>query len=197
MKLKNTFLTILVLFLGTSVFSENLFNTGTIVRPFGTEKLPTGNIVAAFEDYNHVTYLIRFTYVDSSDSYHSKPLYIGGCNTEDGYVMGIQSTTGDANVIYHFSADNRTNWETTTPADLDALSGTAVGDTIGIEVGVDDIKFHTARWLVVEFASGSSTNADDNELTFVIKLKKNNPALIPNGEAYRVARIVGSSETNP
>ena len=181
------------------VSSADIFNNGKVINGNLTP-LPasTVNYVAYFEDYGHITYIWNFTYVDSSDNYHSRPLYIGNANISDGYVNAVQSATGDANIIYHFAADNRTTWLATTAADMDAVSNTAKQDTIGINNGTDDIAFHAGRWLVIEAASGSSTNQDDNVLTFVVKLKKETPSPVKsNGDWVRMARIAKVSNTNP
>ena len=181
----------------TMTFASDLFNVGTIYKY--VENVPaTGNVNVLYEDYSHVIYQWRFTFVDSSDAYHSKPLYVGNCNLTDGYVNAVQSAAGDANIIYHYSADNRTVWLTTTPNDLDALSNTAVQDTIGIEEAVNDIKFHFSRWLVVEAVGGGTTNADDNILTITIKLKKFlTNAVYNNGDYIRQGDITMRNSTNP
>lgn len=191
-------LIIFILMLASIAVAGDIFNNGRIVNGNSKTAPSSGDYLIYFEDYSHITYKWVFTYIDSSDDYHSRPLYIGNVNVSDGYVTAIQSTTGDANIIYHFSADDRNTWEVTTPADLDAVSGTSKPDTIGINSGADDILFHAGRWLVIEAASGSSTNADDNVLTFVLKLKKETPTTtLGNGDYVRLARVANASNTNP
>ncbi len=197
--MKSKFLALLMIlaFAVSTSFAADVYNVGTIYTN-NPEAIPsTGNIVAAFEDFNHVTYVYRFTFVDSSNAYHSKPIYIGGCNVDDAYRWAKQSAVGDANVILHFSADNRTNWETTTPAGLDAVSSTAKTDTVGVQGGVDDGNFHYARWMVIEAVGGSGTNADGDIMTIVVKMRKNDPGLLPNGKPYLVAKVARKSSTNP
>ncbi len=179
------------------VSPADVYNTGAIY-PYPNNIPTTGNVVAYWEDYSHITYMWRFTWVDSSNNAHSKPLYVGNCNVSDGYVNAIQSATGDANIIWHYSADNRTTWQITTAADLNAVSNTAKQDTIGIEEAVNDIKFHSSRWLVIEAASGSSANQDGNIITVILKFKKETPTAVKsNGEYYKLARVANKSKTNP
>lgn len=192
-------LIVFILMLASIAIAGDIYNNGRRVNGNTTAFPASGtDYVAYVEDYGHITYVWQFTYIDSSDNYHSRPLYIGNANVSDGYVTAIQSTTGDANIIYHYSADDRNTWETTTPADLDAVSNTSKPDTIGINSGVDDINFHAGRWLVIEAASGSSTNQDSNVLTFVLKLVKVTPtATLGNGDYVRLARVANGSNTNP
>lgn len=188
---------ILLLFVGMGSAGD-IFNNGTIYNGNNlSQSIPaTGDIVVYFEDYSHVTYLWRFTWVDSSDNAHSRPLYVGNCNVSDAHVYVKQSATGDANIFWHHSADHRNTWQVgTTPADLDACSNTAKTDTLGIEETADDIIFHSSRWLIVEAASGSSTNQDGN---IIIKLKKETPTSVKgNGEYVKMARVATRSNTNP
>lgn len=182
-----------------SFAGADLFNLGTVYRGNSTDVPSTGNVVAYWEDYSHVTYLFRYTWVDSSDNLHSKPLYIGNCNVSDGTISAIQSTTGDANIILHYSGDNRNTWQAITPLDLDQVSGTVKNDTLGYNEKSDDLAFHNARWLVIEAASGTNANQDGNILTVIVKLKKETPtALVPStGDYVRLGRITSRSTTNP
>ena len=192
---------LIVLGLATIGFgaSADLFNVGTVVNGNIYGEPASGDYIAYYEDYAHITYVFQFTFVDSSDNYHSKPIYIGNANSVDGYVHAIQSTTGDANIYFHYSNDDRTLWEAgNVDHTLDAVSGTAKNDTLGYTEGADDLEFHSARWMVIECASGSSTNADDNVMTVTIKLNKNVPCPVkPNGDFVRLAKVASSSNTNP
>jgi len=192
-------LIVLFIILTASIaLAEDIHNNGKVYNGDISGTPASGDFIAYFEDYAHITYVWEFTFVDSSDAYHTKPLYIGNANVSDGYMYAIQSATGDANVILHFSADDRNTWQTTTPADLDAVSSTAKTDTIGYNEAADDIVFHTARWLVVEAVGGGTSNADDNVFTFVLKLKKETPtATKGNGDWVRMARVATKSNTNP
>ena len=187
-----------LLVLVSMVGAGDVFNAATKFYAYPNNIPATGNIVAYWEDYSHITYMWRFTWVDSSNNPHSPPLYIGNCNVSDGYINAIQSATGDANIIHHFSADNRTTWLITTAHNMDAVSNTAKQDTIGIESAADDIGFHAARWYVIEAASGSSTNQDGNIITVVVKFKKATPTSVnSSGEYVKMARVARQSKTNP
>ena len=179
--------------------SADIFNVGKVVNGDISGEPASGDYIAYYEDYGHITYVFQFTFVDSSDNYHSKPIYIGNANASDGYVSAVQSTTGDANVYFHYSADDRTKWVTgNVDHTLDAVSSSAKNDTLGYTEGVDDLVFHSARWMVIECASGSSTNQDDNVMTVTIKLNKSTPTSTkPNGDFVRMARVALKSNTNP
>ena len=189
---------VLLLLLVSMGSTADVYNTG-VIYGYPNNIPATGNVVAYWEDYSHVTYFWRFTWVDSSNNAHSKPLYIGNCNVSDGYVYVKQSATGDANIFFHYAADNRNTYQVgTTPADLDACSNTAKVDTIGIEETVDEILFHAARWVVIEAASGSSSNQDGNIITVILKFKKETPTAVKsNGDYARLARVASGSKTNP
>ena len=188
----------LILFNGlTFAASADIYNNGRIVNGDRQGTPASGDFVAFFEDPTTVTYFWQFTFVDSSDNYHSRPLYIGDCNTSDGYISAIQSTTGDANIVLHYSNDDRTKWIAVTPADLDAVSSTMKGDTLGYNEGGNDLVFHSSRWLVVEAASGSSTNADDNVMYITVRLIKTTPTAMYNDQFVRFAKIATSSKTDP
>ena len=188
----------LILFSGLSYgASADIYNNGRIVNGDRQGTPSSGDFVAYFESPTHLTYFWQFTFVDSSDNYHSRPLYIGDCNREDGYFSAIQSTTGDANIILHYSNDDRTKWVAITPTDLDAVSSTMVADTLGQLDGANDLTFHSARWLVVECASGSSTNADDNVMYVTVRLRKSMPVVMYNDQFVHFAKIATSSQTNP
>lgn len=176
----------------------DIFNNGTVYIT-NPEALPSsGDVIGVFEDVNTLVYVWRFTYVDSSDNYHSKPLYIGDCNVEDAYISCVGSTAGDVNPIAHYSSDNRTNWTAVTLADLDATAGTAKGDTLGTNDQVNEVaSYHVARWLVLEAASGSSANDDGNVFTTIIKFRKTDPKVMANGDYIRMGRVATRSNTNP
>lgn len=148
-----------------------------------------------YEGFSFVHYTFQFTFADSSSAYHSKPLYIGDCNDVDGYVDAVQSATGDANVIYHFSKD-RSTWTTSTPAGFDATSSTAKFDTIGVEAGANVIAFHNSKWLVVEVVGGGTNNHDGNVFTMNLMFTKD-AKLSNNGQYIEMGGIANGSTTNP
>ncbi len=188
----------LILFSGLSfAASADIHNNGTIVNGDRQGTPASGDFVCTFESPTHVTYFWQFTFVDSSDNYHSRPLYIGDANADDGYFSAIQSATGDANIVLHYSNDDRTKWVAITPTDLDAVSTTMVADTLGRLDGANDLTFHQARWLVVECASGSSTNQDDNIMYVTVRLKKKQPTAMYNDQFVRFAKVATSSKTDP
>jgi len=189
----------LILFSGIGFgASADIYNNGTIVNGDIEGTPSSGDFVATFESPTHVTYFWQFTFVDSSDNYHSRPLYIGDCNKEDGYISFIQSTAGDANPILHYSNDDRTRWVAAiTPTDLDAVSTTMIADTLGQIDGGNDLVFHSARWLVVECASGSATNRDDNVMYVTVRLRKTTPTAMYNDQFVKFARVASTSKTNP
>ena len=187
----------LILFSGIGfAASADIFNNGTIVNGDRQGTPSSGDFVCYFETATHVTYFWQFTFVDSSDNYHSRPLYIGHANKEDGYISFIQSTTGDANPILHYSNDDRTKWVDVTPADLNAVSSTMIADTLGANGG-NDLAFHAARWLVVECASGGATNQDDNVMYVTVRLRKTTPTAMYNDQFVKFARVASTSKTNP
>jgi len=170
------------------------------IQSFGATDL-FNNDVTIDETFSTVVVKYTFTFADSSDKYHSKPIFIADCNDADAYVSAVQSATGDANVIYHFSqTDNIQSetgvWTTSTPADLDATSSTAKFDTLGIEEGANVIEFHSARWLVIEVLGGSTTNADGNVFTMYLVFTKDH-YFINNGQPVDVAGKATHSYTNP
>lgn len=190
-------LVILFLLIGMTSAADR-FNIGTVYNG-NSQKVPTtGNIVAYYEDFSHITYVWRATWIDSSVNLHSKPMYIGNCNVSDGYMYVKQSATGDANLFYHYAADNRNTYQVgTTDGDLDACSNTAKVDTIGKSENADEILFHAARWIVIEAAPGGTSNQDDNIITVVLKFKKETPTATYNGNFVRMARVSNFSTTNP
>jgi len=178
-----------------------LYNQGEIinlnVRPV-SEIANYANVTAFYETASQVTYYFKATFVDSSDQYHSKPMFIADCNDVDGYCRGIVSAASDCNIIYHFSYDDRNTWTTVTPATFDALSNTAVGDTIGINAAANDVAgFHNGMWLVVEFDAGSTALNDDEVVTWVCTLKKDGNYINSSGDYKSIARVANKSNTNP
>ena len=187
---------ILLVSLSVTGYSADLFNQGTIVN-LATESdgdLSTySNVSGYYETETSVTYLFKATWVDSSDHYHSKPFFIGDCNNADAYVRAIVSAASDVNPIYHFSYDNRNTWTVVTPATLDALSSTAVGDTLGMEAGTNDLTgFHTGVWMVVELADGSTALNDGEVCTWVATFTKDIA-----GSALPLNAVAMRSNTNP
>lgn len=189
---------IVVLFvLSVSAFagSDN-FNVGTIIDLRRSLLSSYSNACAYYETADQVTYVFKATWVDSSDHLHSKPFYIGDCNAVDGYTLTVTSAASDVNPVFHFSYDDCNTWVTTTPATLDAVSNTAVGDTIGIEAGTNDAKFHSANWLVIEYQDGSTALNDGEYCTMVLTFQKDG-TYVPGYPAPSVQRIRTRSVTNP
>lgn len=191
--MKKIFLFLIVLSFVSLSFAADVPNVGTIYNGNAQTVPTTGNIVAYWENDAMVVYKFRFTYVDSSLAYHSKPIFIGDCNVGYGYGSAIQSATGDANVILHYSSDDRnTWWSAVTPSGFDAVSSTAKSDTIGINAGVVLGIQKVSQWLVVEAVGGSSSNQDDNIFTIVLAFPKN-----VVGSKFTGARVATKSNTNP
>ena len=189
---------LIIIFSVGLLYGGDLFNQGTRIDL--TTKALSGydNASAYYETASTVTYIFKATWADSSDHYHSKPFFIGDCNDADAYVSAIVSAASDVNPIYHFSYDNCNTWVAITPADLDALSSTAVVDTMGHEAGVNEISgFHRGMWLVVELADGSTALEDDEICIWTASFKKDADNLLPNGDYKRIAFIRMVSETNP
>ena len=195
---------IIILFVISAPAADtNVYNVGAVYNLSYTA-LPTttGDVCAYYVKGNQVWYTFR-TYQmtdNGSDQIHSKPFYIGDCNIGDGYVRGITSAAADVDVIYHFSYDNCNTWVTITPGDLNALSSTAVGDTLGIQDAVNDaVGFHAGTWMVVEIEEdGSGATYDSSEyvvMTFNFTL---DGILDPSVDMIMGReRIRNSSNTNP
>jgi hypothetical protein len=193
---KFIFSLILVALIVTLSFANvDRYNQGTVIDLRAKNVSDYDNCIGIFETEDQVVIVIKVTWADSSDQLHSKPIYIGDCNYADGYTNTITSAASDVNPIYHFSYDNKSTWAITTPATLDAVSSTAVGDTIGIEAGVNDGKYHTSNWLVVEFADGSTALNDDEYIIMVIALTKDQVYWGKILSPY--ARVATKSNTNP
>jgi len=180
-------------------YGDDLFNVGTVID-FSTNDEDIDdydNVMGYYETATTITYIYKATWVDSSDHLHSKPFLIAGCNDNDAYLRAIVSAASDVNPIFHYSYDNRNTWVSETPADLDALSSTAVGDTLGcVETADTPATFHSGIWMVIELSDGSTALEDDEYCTVVISLRKDVP---PENEASwpRQARVARGSNTNP
>jgi hypothetical protein len=181
-------LVISVLVLVGQAFSADHYNAGTIT---------------IYESHTSITYVWKMTVPDGGDStgsWHSRPMYIADCNDVDGYVYAIGTGTAgteDANVIYHFSYDNRTTWYgAVTPADLDAVGATAKYDTIGVNSGVNTHEFHNGRWLVVEY-DGQTSNESNRLFTFVMTLTKDLTVSDNAGGYVELGKYATKNETNP
>lgn len=175
------------------------YNRGTIVDLSRVSTLSSyANAVGFYVKADQVQYTVKFTVTDdSSDQQHSKPFFIGDCNAVDGYVSGVTSAASDINVFYHFSYDNCNTWTTVTPTNFDALSSSAVVDTVGVEAGVNDITgFHTGTWMVVEVEGGSTAAEEDETVILNFSFTKDGTYL--TGDAYiPVQRVRNTSNTNP
>jgi len=177
-----------ILILVGPVFSADVYNVGTLTKS---------------ETATQVTYRWDLTVPalgDSAGSWHSPPMLIADCNSADGYTYAVGTAgagTEDVNLIYHLSLDNARNyWTTVTPADYDALGGTAVVDTIGYEEAADSAIFSVAQWLVVEY-DGQASNESNRAFVFVVALTKD-LTLTDNAANYtRLARIATGNGTNP
>lgn len=195
---------IVVLALLVSAFAiplgaDDVFNRGQVVD-LTTDNADIDdydNCVAYYETATTLTYIFKATWVDSSNHLHSKPFFIGGCNDNDAYVRAVVNAASDVNVVYHYSYDNRQTWVSETPADLDATSNTAKGDTIGIVDLVDSPEtFHSGVWMIVEFQDGSTNLNDDEYCTWVASFRKDVSPLDPH-RWLRIAQVANGSYTNP
>ena len=153
------------------------------------------------ESFSAVVVTFEFTFADSSDKYHTVPIFIADCNDNDAYASAIQSAAGDANVVIHLSAcddiaNETATWTTSTPNGLDAVSNSAKFDTLGHEAGADVIGFHQARWLIVEVLGGGTSNADGNVLTLIINFTKDH-YFINNAQPVKVSRKATHAYTAP
>ena len=198
----NKFLFILMaVMLSFGLYAANTdnYNRGTVVDLNRVNTLSAyANAVGYYEKGDQVQYTVKFTVTDdSSDQQHSKPFFIGDCNAVDGYVSGITSAASNINVYYHFSYDNCNTWTTVTPANFDALSSTAVVDTVGVEAGTNDLTgFHTGTWLVVEVEGGGTEANEDETVIFNFSFTKDGTYL--TGDAFvPVQRVRNTSNTNP
>ncbi len=177
--------------------AADVFNVGTIIDMQSKDIGNYANACGFLEDDGGVTYTFKNTLAsDSTDTRHSRPFFIGGLNGVDAYCIGITSAASDINIIYHFSYDNRRTWTIVTPATFDALSSTAVGDTIGMEAGVDDAAgFHSGIWLVVEMASGSNATNLGEVITWTARFTRKGTYV--QGKYTTQAGVANGSYTNP
>jgi len=195
------FITILLV-ISAPAANTDVYNVGTVYDLNNTAIPSTGDACMYYIKGNQVFYTFRIMQMtdNGSDQIHSKPFYIGDCNASDGFVRGITSAGADVDVIYHFSYDNCNTWKATTAANLNALSNTAVGDTIGIEAGVNDATgFHAGTWMVIEIdEDGGGASYDSSETaTITINLTLDG-TLDPDKDVYLGReRIRNSSNTNP
>lgn len=195
------FITILLV-ISAPAADTDVYNVGTVYDLNQTAIPSTGDACMYYVKGNQVWYTFRVMQMtdNGSDQIHSKPFFIGDCNASDGYVRGITSAAADVNVIYHFSFDNCNTWVTVTPVNFDALSSTAVGDTVGIQAGVDQkAGFHQATWMVVEIeedgGGASYDSAETATLTFNFTL---DGTLDPSDDVYLGrSRIRNNSNTDP
>jgi len=198
---KLLFVLMAVVILSYNPYAANTdnYNRGTIVDLSRVSTLSAyANAVGYYEKADQVQYTVKFTVTDdSSDQQHSKPFFIGDCNAVDGYVTAIVSAASNANIIYHFSYDNCNTWTIVTPATLDALSSTAVVDTVGIEATVNDLTgFHTGTWMVVEVEGGGTTFNEDE--TVILNFSFTKDGTYKTGDAIiPVQRVRNTSNTNP
>ena len=181
-------LAILALALFGPVTAADHYNAGTITT---------------YESHTSVTYVWALTVPaggDSIGSWHSRPMYIADCNAVDGYAYAIGTAgagTEDVNILYHFSYDNRTTWYgAVTPADLDAVGGTAKHDTIGINSGVNTHAFHNGRWLVVEY-DGQTGNESNRAFKYVVTMTKDLEVSDSSGGYIELGRYATKNNTNP
>lgn len=195
-------LAIILLAVSAPAADTDVYNVGTVYDMNNTAIPSTGDACMYYIKGNQVFYTFRVMQMtdNGSDQVHSKPFYIGDCNISDGYVRGITSAGADVDVLYHFSFDNCNTWVEITPATLNALSNTAVGDTVGIQAAIDQkAGFHTGTWMVVEIEEdGSGATYDSSEtvtLTFNFTL---DGTLDPKDDVFMGReRIRNSSNTNP
>ena len=147
------------------------------------------NATGYYETSTSIIYTFKATWVDSTDDLHSKPMFIADCNDVDAYCSAYVSAASNVNIIYHFSYDNRNTWTTTTPLDLDALSSSVVGDTLGVEETIDDADgFHTGVWLVVEFTDGGTTLNDGEVCIWQASFQKDDEFTKSSGDYKRIDR---------
>ncbi len=196
------FVVILMVLLVSTLFAANTdnYNRGTVVDLRSVATLSSyANAVAYYETADQVQITVKFTITnDSSDQQHSKPFYIGDCNAVDGYVSGITSAASDVNVIYHFSYDNCNTWTTVTPATFDALSNSAVVDTVGIQATVNSITgFHTGTWMVVEIEGGSTAAEEGETVKLGFSFTKDGTYEAGSKPYIGRARVRNTSNTNP
>jgi len=202
--MKYLFILVAILLIAVSApaADSDVYNVGTVYDLNNTAIPSTGDACMYYVKGNQVFYTFRVMQMtdNGSDQIHSKPFFIGDCNKADGFVRGITSAAADVDVIYHFSFDNCNTWVAITPANFDALSSTAVGDTLGIQAGVDQkAGFHQATWMVVEIEEdGGGATYDSSEtatLTFNFTL---DGTLDPDDDVYiGRSRIRNTSNTNP
>ena len=180
-----------ILLFASPVFSYNdqHYNAGTLTKS---------------ETATQVTYKWTLTIPalgDTIGDWHSRPMFIADCNAVDGYVYGVGTAgagTEDHNLLYHFSYDNSRNYwfGAVTPHNFDALGGTAVHDTIGIESTANVGAFHNGIWFVLEY-SGQASNESNRAFTFVATFTKDLTLTDNAASPRKLARTATGSGTNP
>jgi len=178
-----------ILILASPVLPADVFNVGTLTKS---------------ETATQVTYRWDLTVPalgDSAGSWHSPPMFIADCNSVDGYCYAVGTAgagTEDVNLLYHFSYDNSRNlwFGAVTPHNFDALGGTAVHDTVGIESTANVGAFHNGIWWVVEY-DGQATNESNRAFVFVATFTKDLTLTDNAANFTRLARIATGNGTNP
>ena len=199
---KILFILMVIMLSSSIVFAANTdnYNRGDIVDLSRVKTLSAYAFACGYyEKGDQVQYTFKATCSDdSSDQQHSKPFFVGDLNAVDGYVSGITSAAANVNVFYHFSYDNCNTWTMVTPHNFDALSNSAVVDTVGIEATVNDITgFHTATWMVIEIEGGGTTWNEDE--TVILNFTFTKDGTYPTGRPVYNGdeRIRNKSNTNP
>lgn len=155
--------------------------------------------------YGYIRYggVVRWTDVgDSSYNIHTKPILIGNGNTNDGFittnVVLNYGAASDFIVRYHFSNDLET-WVTVSDTDVDQDADQVDADTLGIVQGVNDLYFHSYKWMIVEF-DGQTANIESQVVKWGVTLKLSDPHPMVNGNpVYSLGGIAqpGSIKANP
>jgi hypothetical protein len=114
------------------------------------------------ESFTQITYLwtTPTTHTDATGSTHSPAFFIGDCNDIDGAIWAVSNAAADFNFILHFSADG-IKWNSTTVSALDLVTTTTKYSLVGYEGSANDIKFHAARWMIIECDGQTGVDASD------------------------------------
>lgn len=147
-----------------------------------TDRFYQGTVTVT-ETASKVVYKWVVTIVDSSDQYHSPPLFIGDCN----YSMkasAIVSAASDINVYYNFGT-GKIWWARVTASNLDTVSSSYKYDTQTVSL----YSMSRANYVVLEI-DGGGTAANTGEVVTIEASFLKNYFYTQGDDFRRIGRVV-------